>query len=151
MPSYHVDANGQRITVWYSLWNGKERIEYNGAVVSEARNLTRPVTPHEFEVDEGGERVKYEVRIAEPFGHVVRRNGVTIEEKHNAFWRYFISFGLIYLVFMILSWAADLVAAAAGSTRDIGDSIELVGLVAALAGSFLLAPWLKRQVASQAN
>lgn len=78
MPTYNLTVHGHRIEIIFSIWNGKERVLYDGRVVSEKRSFVY-VTPHSFEAEEDGERIVYEVNLLTGiggYGYIVRRNGI---------------------------------------------------------------------------
>jgi hypothetical protein len=75
--------NGHQITIWFSLWNGKERVSYDGRVVSEKRSFMFE-TIHSFEVTELNERIIYEVVVRTElfgYGYAIRRNGIIQAHK----------------------------------------------------------------------
>jgi len=73
-----IQVNGHQIDIHASIWNGKEVIKYDGAVVSQRRNFLTFTSFHSFQVDENGEEIAYEVQISSGFGiaYAIRRNGV---------------------------------------------------------------------------
>jgi hypothetical protein len=80
MRSYSLNVNGHRIELSLSIWSGKERVLYDGRLMSEKRSFLY-VTPHSFEVTEGTEKVVYEVNILTGmggYGYIVRRNGIVV-------------------------------------------------------------------------
>ncbi|WP_435355384.1 hypothetical protein [Emticicia sp. SJ17W-69] len=71
--------NGHLIEIFYSNWNGKEIIKYDGKIVAERRNLSTFSSINSFKVEEEGEEVVYEIQsLAGIFGHgfAIRRNGI---------------------------------------------------------------------------
>jgi hypothetical protein len=80
---YDIQLNGHKIEIWFSLWSGKERVSYDGRVVSEKRSFMLQ-TIHSFEVVEMNERAVYEVVVTThffDFGYAVRRNGIIQAHK----------------------------------------------------------------------
>ena len=147
MPAHDVNlGDDKRLRIWWSNWNGRERVEYNGTVVSENRNLTRMVSPHAFTVDENGEPARYDVRFTGYMGHVVRRNGEVVEEKHRPVVRYFLAFGLVYLALMVLSGLAGALLDEGVLPAGLAPWLEDLVLLAALLGAFLLAARFKRRL-----
>lgn len=83
MKTFSVPTNGHQIEISFSQWSGKERILYDGRVVSEKRSF-QFLTPHSFRVDDGGEEVIYEVNVLTGFGsygYIVRRNGIIVAHR----------------------------------------------------------------------
>ena len=83
MRKFETTIEGHRITMEYSLYTGKERISYDGRVVSEKRSL-QMITPHSFRVQEAGQEIVYEVNLLTGFltyGFIVRRNGIIVAHK----------------------------------------------------------------------
>jgi hypothetical protein len=146
MPTNQVSLGDNRLSMWWSNWNGRERMEHNGIAVSEKRNLTRFVSPHEFTVEENGQPVKYDVRFTGYMGHVIRRNGEVVAERHRPIARYFLAFGLLAVAVIVLSLIASGLAALGIVPDDLDSSIETGGVVAAFVGAFILAATFKRQL-----
>ena len=81
MQSFVAHVNGHKIEIAVSRWNGKERVSYDGEVVSEKRNVNTFVTTHIFEREEEGAAVAYEVNLITGFlgaGYTLRRNGIAV-------------------------------------------------------------------------
>ena len=79
-----VQVNGHLIELYYSIWNGKETIKYDGNVVCNRRNLSTFSSINSFKVQEAGEEIVYEVQsIAGIFGqgYAIRRNGIIQAHK----------------------------------------------------------------------
>jgi hypothetical protein len=73
MPKHLVTVPGHTLEIATSLWTGFERIRCDGQIVS----------PHSFSLEEGYERVTYEVDILTAWfrfdhGYIVRRNGIIL-------------------------------------------------------------------------
>ncbi|UOG73736.1 hypothetical protein MTX78_16620 [Hymenobacter tibetensis] len=80
MKKITVDTHGHRVDIEVSYWNGRERITYNGQVVSDKKSFLF-VSPHIFTVVEDGTNVVYEVNLLSglfQIGFVVRRNGIAV-------------------------------------------------------------------------
>jgi len=80
---FETRVNGHAIEIWASIWNGKERVRYDGRVVSEKRSLMFQ-SIHSFEAEEQGEKAVYEVMIHTglfTLGYAVRRNGIIQAHK----------------------------------------------------------------------
>jgi hypothetical protein len=76
-----VQVNGHQIEVFYSIWNGKETIKYDGNVVCDRRNLSTFYSIHSFKVqEEEGEEIVYEVQVMSG-GYAIRRNGIIQAHK----------------------------------------------------------------------
>lgn len=74
-----LQINGHQIEIYASIWNGKEVVKYDGAIVSKRKNYRTFTSFHSFQVDEAGEAIVYEVQIVgglEGNGYAVRRNGI---------------------------------------------------------------------------
>ncbi|MHA1797880.1 MAG: hypothetical protein ACTSVY_05465 [Candidatus Helarchaeota archaeon] len=76
--------NGHKIEIKLYFF-GKEKIFYDGKEVSDKSSLLS--TKHEFEVEEDGEKVKYQIDIIKklrtlatinPISYIIKRNGETI-------------------------------------------------------------------------
>jgi hypothetical protein len=80
MKKFTVDTHGHRVAIEVSSWNGRERVTYNGQVVSDKTSFLF-VSPHIFTVVEDGADVVYEVNLLSGLfriGFVVRRNGIAV-------------------------------------------------------------------------
>ena len=80
MKTFHVTTHGHRLEISASYWNGREKIVYDGKVVSDKRSFLF-LTPHFFTVAEDGSDVVYEVNVLTGLagiGYVVRRNGIAV-------------------------------------------------------------------------
>jgi hypothetical protein len=85
MPKHDVSAGGHQIRIETSYLTGSERIVCDGQVVS-AKTSMFYLTPHSFQLDEGGESVTYEVNVLSSMfgfdhGYIVRRNGVILAHR----------------------------------------------------------------------
>ncbi len=81
--TFETRVNGHAIEIQASLWSGKERVRYDGQVVSEKRSFMFQ-SIHSFEADEQGEKAVYEVMIHAGLfscGYAVRRNGIIQAHK----------------------------------------------------------------------
>jgi hypothetical protein len=79
-----ITINGHTFELFYSLWNGKEIIKYDGKIVAERRNLKTFSSVNSFRIVEEGEEVVYEVQsLAGIFGqgYAIRRNGIILAHK----------------------------------------------------------------------
>jgi hypothetical protein len=80
-----VKINGHTIELFYSIWNGKETIKYDGTVVCNRRNLSTFSSINSFKVQEEGEEIVYEVQTLTGFfgtaGYAIRRNGIIQAHK----------------------------------------------------------------------
>jgi hypothetical protein len=80
-----IQVNGHQIEVFYSIWNGRETIKYDGNVVCDRTNLSTFSSTNHFKVQEEGEEIVYEVQsFAGPFGasgYAIRRNGIIQAHK----------------------------------------------------------------------
>ena len=78
-----VQVNGHQIEVFYSIWNGRETIKYDGKVVCDRTNLSTFSSINSFK--EEGEEVVYEVQSFLGFlgasGYAIRRNGIIQSHK----------------------------------------------------------------------
>ena len=78
-----VKVNGHQIEVFYSIWNGRETIKYEGKVVCDRTNLSTFSSINSFK--EEGEEVVYEVQSFLGFlgasGYAIRRNGIIQSHK----------------------------------------------------------------------
>ncbi|HEX7181506.1 MAG TPA: hypothetical protein VF756_06655 [Thermoanaerobaculia bacterium] len=80
MKTQVTTPDGHTIGLSSSLITGREVVTYDGQVVSK-KTTTLYLSPHSFQVTEGGAQATYEVNfIAGWFGHgyIVRRNGIPI-------------------------------------------------------------------------
>ncbi|WP_375434464.1 hypothetical protein [uncultured Hymenobacter sp.] len=80
MKKFTIDTHGHQLEIGASYWSGRERITYDGQVVSEKRSYLF-VSPHIFTVVEDGADVVYEVNLLSGvlrIGFVVRRNGIAV-------------------------------------------------------------------------
>ncbi|UOQ65139.1 hypothetical protein [Hymenobacter volaticus] len=80
MKKFTVDTHGHHLEIEASLWNGRERITYDGQVVSDKRSYLF-VSPHIFTVAEDGADAVYELNVLSGvfrIGFVVRRNGIAM-------------------------------------------------------------------------
>lgn len=79
MPTHTISKNGHTITVFASLWNGRETVTYDGREVSTKRSFAG-LSVHTFQATEHGERVEYEINIHSGLLNlpvvVIRRNGI---------------------------------------------------------------------------
>tara|TARA_B100000809_G_scaffold188677_1_gene187054 strand:- start:430 stop:681 length:252 start_codon:yes stop_codon:yes gene_type:complete len=76
--TFQIPVNGHWIELWLSVWNGKERVHYDGQLVSEKRSFMFE-TVHSFQALEDGQRAIYEVVATTGltgYGYAVRRNGI---------------------------------------------------------------------------
>jgi hypothetical protein len=83
MKSKIVRTGGHSIEIAWSAFTGKERITFDGRVVSEKRSFL-DFTPHSFTVREGSADVVYEVNVfSNGFltGYIVRRNGIIVAHQ----------------------------------------------------------------------
>lgn len=83
MKALDVMAAGGRIRIEVR-WTGRERVEYDGRVVSERRGSWKDTSEHAFEVDESGRRVRYEVvlrsrMVPSGFEWEIRRDGEVVD------------------------------------------------------------------------
>ena len=81
--TYDIHVNGHQILIWFSAWTGKERVSYDGRVVSDKRSFMFE-TIHSFEAVESGQRAVYEVIVKTNlfgYGYIVRRNGIIQSHK----------------------------------------------------------------------
>ena len=76
--TFQIPVNGHWIELWLSAWTGKERVHYDGQLVSEKRSFMFE-TVHSFQAEEDGHRAIYEV-VAKTgltgYGYAVRRTGI---------------------------------------------------------------------------
>jgi hypothetical protein len=82
MPEYTLEVEGRRIGVWFSPWNGRERVTYDGRVVSQRRSF-RFKSRHAFAVADEQGASDYEVELGFPSGIVVRRDGLVIAQDRS--------------------------------------------------------------------
>jgi hypothetical protein len=128
MPSYEVNVDGRRLRVWYSFWSGRETVHHGDRLLSTRRNLLDPVTHHSFCLDPVPD--SYELRNAEPFGHLVRRNGVTLLEHHHAVVRYLIAVGLVAGTLLVVAaslWLAGVAPGWAGRIFEWAPTLGILG------------------------
>lgn len=80
-----VQVNGHQIKVFFSMWNGRETIKYDGNVVCDRTNLSTFSSTNSFKVKEEGEEVVYEVQSFAGFlgasGYAIRRNEIIQAHK----------------------------------------------------------------------
>ena len=79
MGTVTIMHDGHRIQVEWSVWTGKEKVLYDGRIVSDKQTVTGGT--HIFIVEENLESIQYEVSFG--FGFTspsieVRRNGIII-------------------------------------------------------------------------
>ena len=84
MKTFTIEQDGHRIEVAASMWTGKERISYDGAVVAEGRRWAS-FSVYSFRVEEAGEPVVYEVNLFSDNrggpAFVLRRNGIILAHE----------------------------------------------------------------------
>jgi hypothetical protein len=146
MPEQQVSLGDNRLTMWWSTWNGRERMEYNGVPVSEKRNLSTFVSPHVFTVQENGQPATYDLRFTGYMGYVIRRNGEVVAEKHHPVVRYFLAFGLLYVAVMVLSWIFEALGDQGLVPARLDSWTRSFGLLAAVLGAFILSARFRRQL-----
>jgi hypothetical protein len=80
-----VQVNGHQIDIFYSNWNGKETIKYDGNIVCDRKNTSTFSSVNSFKVQEEGEEVVYEVQSFTGYfgaaGYAIRRNGIIQAHK----------------------------------------------------------------------
>lgn len=80
MKTFTITTHGHCLEISASYWNGREKIVYDGQVVSEKRSFLF-LTPHIFTVAEDGGDAVYEVNVLSGLagiGYVVRHNGIAV-------------------------------------------------------------------------
>jgi hypothetical protein len=140
-----VEAAGHAFRLSYSLWNGDEAVECDGAAVSKKRILGLR-GHHAFSVREDGQQVDYSVKIGGFLGHVIRRNGAIVAEGNRPVLRFLTAFGLIALLDRFLRAVSGFFWPGIVEKYD-----RLVGewdLIPGLALVLLLSWWLKRRLRS---
>jgi hypothetical protein len=79
MGAVTIIHNGHQIRIEWSVWTGKEKVSYDGQIMSDRHTIAGGI--HVFTVNEGSETAQYEVRFSlgvtsPPIE--VRRNGIII-------------------------------------------------------------------------
>lgn len=80
MPKYNATVDGAEIVIELSSVTGKEKIFYEGQVVSEKRSFLY-LTVHSFNVITDGKKDVYEVNVITgmgQYGYVIRKNGIVM-------------------------------------------------------------------------
>ena len=79
-----VQVNGHQFDIFYSIWNGRETIKYDGNIVCDRTNISTFSSTNSFKVQEDGEEVVYEVQSFAGIinqGYAIRRNGIIQAHK----------------------------------------------------------------------
>lgn len=146
MPGYRVDLDGRPLELWYSNWTTRERVTFDGRVLSEKRSFAYPVSRHAVALPQDAGGGELDVRLAGPMGYIVRRDGAVVAERDRPVVRYFVSLGLIYLLLAAMYGLLNLVLLLGGAEPWTGTDGGDAAFLATLLGAYLLSVWTKREI-----